>query len=544
MGNQNGFLALVVLEHWRKVLLRNRAQLAKAKTNLWSVWYFLTPEAYLRKFDVCLGSASAKPADAPPCRNYIALMSLAELKALIGKVDDAETKVQLEEAKKNFREGKKPIATLLGTVMGLRKELVKASEKACKELKNAVGQQKPTTKEALGSLCAKKGGSANETALTIFDVVGELGEEIQVVRAPFDVAEEAGYLKPWIFTKDAMGVSLQTAWTTQAQEWESSMSALSLKAEAELAKGNKVRAAEDAPIALAAKWKEVVKTLVPLLSMAEDGSNLAKEGDMLSKTIMPQLFATAPNTCFSQAEKGHLATFRFHAHGVKRVVVVSEAAAYTFMRSKQTGPLTGPTPPFSQIWNAFMQMANDHGQMQQFVSLHGAGKLWYGSVRPEDTLFTPAGTLVIEQVTGAKMGLGVKWHVVTHAEKSVLEGIRSHIVSAPRSTAATLELLAEAIERSSAVEAFVAAQRPTGHEEEKEKERLAHEEEKEKERLAHEEENEKERLAWEQEKERELAAAAPPHALGGTAALKAMQLHVIVQSICGYTHGHTQEKTS
>eukprot|EP00971_Amphidinium_carterae_P223356 4431805-Amphidinium_carterae.2 len=347
---------------------------------------------------------------------------------------------------------------------------------------------------------ARKGGSANETSLTIFDVVAELGEEIQVVRDPFDESEVAGYLKPRIFTKEAMGGALDTAWTSHEQEWETCMASLSLKAQAEVAKGHKVRAAEDVAVELASKWKEVVRALVPFLSKAEDDANLAKEGDVLAKTTLAQIFATCPNTCFSQAEKGHLATFRFHVHGVKRVVVVCEAAAYTFMRSKQTGPLTGPTPPFSQIWSAFMQIASNHGEMQQFVSLHGANKLWYGNVRPEDTLYTPAGTLVIEQVTGAKMGLGVKCHVVTHADKSVLEEIRSHIVSAPRSSAVTLELLAEAIERSCALAA---------REEEKQKELVAHEEEQEKERLAHagkekEKENEKEK-----EKEKEKAAAQP-----------------------------------
>eukprot|EP00971_Amphidinium_carterae_P344323 6484643-Amphidinium_carterae.5 len=155
-----------------------------------------------------------------------------------------------------------------------------------------------------------------------------------------------------------------------------------------------------------------------------------------------------------EAERGHLATLRHHAYGVKRVIVVSEAAAYAYLRAKQS---CGPTPPFTQVWDCFMKLGSS--ELQQFISLHGKNQLWYGTLRPGDTLFTPAGTLVIEQVTGAKMGLGVKWHTVTHAEKSVLEGIRSHIVSAPRSSTSTLELLAQAIEQSSALGALVALQR-------------------------------------------------------------------------------------
>eukprot|EP00971_Amphidinium_carterae_P344321 6484643-Amphidinium_carterae.3 len=114
---------------------------------IWLLWFVFTCEGYLRKFDVSLGAASVKAAAAPPCKNYLSLMALSELKGTISKVDEAETKVQLDEARKAFREGKKPIATLLATVIGLQKELLKAAEKACKELKGAAGQQK-LTKEA------------------------------------------------------------------------------------------------------------------------------------------------------------------------------------------------------------------------------------------------------------------------------------------------------------------------------------------------------------------------------------------------------------
>eukprot|EP00971_Amphidinium_carterae_P344322 6484643-Amphidinium_carterae.4 len=144
-----------------------------------------------------------------------------------------------------------------------------------------------------GMVKAKKAGSAGEAfGLNIFDIVAEVGEEMQVLRVPLRGSEEAAYLKPCICMKEIIQGVLEQAITS---EFESSLAALAKKAEG--------RVAEDLTGELLEKWTEVGRCLMPRVAdlVAEEGrAGPAHQRPLLEKARQPQLFATTPNVVFCQ----------------------------------------------------------------------------------------------------------------------------------------------------------------------------------------------------------------------------------------------------
>ena len=141
-----------------------------------------------------------------------------------------------------------------------------------------------------------------------------------------------------------------------------------------------------------------------------------------------------------QVEKAHLGTFRYHRAGTKRCVITSEAAALSFMKAKHPGT----QPSLQQVWDFFRKVASDAPLLELFLQHQGQDKLWYGTCRPHDVLYLPACHLVIEEITGAKIGSGVKWHTITPQDEAPLQAVCSQLEAAPGPKASSLPLLQDA----------------------------------------------------------------------------------------------------
>eukprot|EP00971_Amphidinium_carterae_P131840 2611395-Amphidinium_carterae.4 len=97
-------------------------------------------EALLRTFDVEMGASSSNKQ--APCKGYLDLVSMASMREEVAKVAEVESKTLLDDMKKNIREMRKPISTLVSTVNGLARELHKEIEKSLKD------REKEASKEA------------------------------------------------------------------------------------------------------------------------------------------------------------------------------------------------------------------------------------------------------------------------------------------------------------------------------------------------------------------------------------------------------------
>eukprot|EP00971_Amphidinium_carterae_P351033 6491870-Amphidinium_carterae.2 len=150
-----------------------------------------------------------------------------------------------------------------------------------------------------------------------------------------------------------------------------------------------------------------------------------------------------------KAERGHLATFRFHMKGQKRCIIVDEAAAMSFFRGKTANHHA----TFGQCWEYVRaKMCADPQLLSQFLSMHGQGKVWHASLQESDVLYVPAGMIVVESISGVKICSGVKWAVIGPSDHSCLAPILAHLESLT-AKGASIALLKSAVQLSMELQA-------------------------------------------------------------------------------------------
>eukprot|EP00971_Amphidinium_carterae_P351034 6491870-Amphidinium_carterae.3 len=242
---------------------------------------------YLTGFDSHMGEEGSGKA---PCKNYLELVSMAEIRTVLQDLEGVKTKRGLEELKQRYRDQKKHTNTLSATIMALQRELLKAAEQLVKEQK-AKSTEKP---------------KATATSGSIFDVVAEVAGqkgEVTVLQpgASFRQLQHPAELRvPSVFAKASFEKEFNEIWT---QEWDTSLQKAVHAAEKEMRKGSAVRTAEAMPEGMATSWKVLRNRLAPVVRAMDQLEIPPHVGAALS----PQFFCTSASHVFAQAwQRWHL----------------------------------------------------------------------------------------------------------------------------------------------------------------------------------------------------------------------------------------------
>ena len=112
-----------------------------------------------------------------PCKGYLDLVSVAELQEVVGKVKAVESKSGLEELKKSLREMRKPVSTMVSTVSSLAKDMNRSIEKAKKDKEKEGGLQ------VLGATTLVLLSSALKTDMTSRHAAETLAAQVRAAAA-------------------------------------------------------------------------------------------------------------------------------------------------------------------------------------------------------------------------------------------------------------------------------------------------------------------------------------------------------------------------
>ena len=352
-------------------------------------------------------------AQAPPCRRYAELRSLADMAEQIEGFSAASSKKELDDLVKRVMSLRPPISELLSVCRSVRKQARSAITVARKELEQAAAGSKAAKtlkKEAAPAGAASLGGG------DFLQIGLAHGKSVHaVLEKDFEKLPPESPMLVGLVAKNAV-------LRQPVQELVEGFAAKWAHHEMRLSVGRVQRE-------LRQKEKEVISAALLGMGQIPDTSgsfHLDRFPDKTASVFDPAFFAARGGLDSISREKLSLATVRVGFRGSRRVAMASVRDVWTFMeevssRRDAAAAAGGQTASTEEQARQFLSTASAL-ELRAFVD---KGGVWAATVTPGMLFYVPAGFIIAESVAEGSDHIGIRFPLGMPTDVDVLMAIAS-----------------------------------------------------------------------------------------------------------------------